>query len=167
MAQHSRQKPANLFAFNAHGFHPVYATTFILDFFHYVIIDGRTFDSVAGLILNSSALARHSAIVRFWTYDSVVRNCTIKWAHARTQPWGEPVPYQCPTCHCIQSWDQKANGASSELDGGGVTMRCRGNQASGRCSHQLKFSKPGVPFKKIKEPEGVWVALGIGKGDFL
>ena len=163
LTQMSRWKPANLFAFNAPSFHPIYATTFLLNFFQLIIIEGRTFDSVIGLLLNTSALARHSGIVRFWTRDSVVRDCTLKWSHSRTQPWGSPVPYQCPSCRCIQSWAQKGHGASTEL-GRDVTMFCSNKEG---CREFLKFDRPSQPFKPVKLSEGVWVALGLGKSDFL
>jgi hypothetical protein len=162
----NRWKPANLFAFNARDFHPIYATTFVLNFFHYVIVDGRTFDSVAGLLFSSSALSRHTGVLRFWTHGSVVKRCTFKWAHSRVQPFGETVQYQCPICHCIQAWDQKGQGESSELHGD-VTMRCRYVGEQGRCTGKLHFTMPSVPYKPLKQPEGVWVAFGVGKTDFL
>jgi len=162
----NRLKPANLFAFNARAFHPIYATTFILNFFHYVIIDGRKFDSVAGLLFSSSTLSRHTGILRFWAHDTVVKSCTFKWAHSRTQPLGESVPYQCPTCHCIQAWDQTGQGPSSELRKN-VTMGCRYVGEQGRCTEELHFIMPSLPFKALKQPEGVWVAFGVGKSDFL
>jgi hypothetical protein len=160
-----------LFAFDAPAFHPIYATTFLLSFFQYVIIEGRTLDSAIGLLLNTSALSRHTGVVRFWTRDSVVRNCTLRWAHSRTQPCGTPVPYQCPSCGCIQAWDQKGHGPSSEL-GQEVTMRCsykgkhwQGKQGPCRESHTVL--RPSDPFKPIKLTEGVWVAFGLKNSDFL
>ena len=124
-----RLKPANLFAFNALSFHPIYATTFLLNFFQHIIIEGQAFDSTAGQLLNTSSLVHHTGIVRFWTHDSVVRECTLRWAHSHAQPGGKSVQYQCPRCHCIQAWDQKGHGASSEL-GRDVSMCCsyRGKQ---------------------------------------
>ena len=162
--------PANLFAFDAQSFHPIYATTFLLNFFQHVVIEGRTFDSAAGAILNTSALSCHSGIIRFWKDDSGVRKCKLKWTHLRTQPWGKPVLYQCPTCWCIQAWDQqKINGVSSQPRD--VSMRCRfsGEQgpSQGRCPECLTFSKPSEPFKPVKLSEGVWLAFGIENSDFL
>lgn len=166
LAQNSRWKPANLFAFDAPAFHPIYATTFLLNFFHYMIIEDRTFGSAIGLLLNTSPLSRHTGIVRFWTVDAVVKSCTLKWAHSRTQPWGEPVPYQCRSCHCIQAWDQKGQGASSEL-GRDVTMRCSYKGENGQCPECLLFTKSSIPYKTLKLPEGVWIAFGLPKSDFL
>jgi hypothetical protein len=137
-----------------------------MDYFLHIIIEGRTFDSVAGLLLSTSPLARHTGIVRFWTQNAVVRNCTIKWAHSRTRPWGNPVPYQCPRCHCIQAWEQKGQGASSELHGD-VTMRCSYKGEGGKCGECLTFRKAPEQFKALKQPEGTWVAFGLGKADFL
>lgn len=162
----SRSKPENLFAFGAPAFHPIYATTFLLNFFHYVIIDDRSLGSAMGLLLNTLPLARHTSIVRLWTVDAVVKSCTLKWAHSRTQPWGEPVPYQCESCHCIQAWDQRGQGASSEI-GRDVTMRCSSKREYGRCDKYLKFKKPSDPYKTVKLPEGVWVAFDVLKSDFL
>ena len=88
----------------------------------------------------------------FWTCDSVVRDCMLKWSHSHTQPWGNPVPYQCLSCQCIQSWAQRGNGASSEL-GRDVTMCClyqgKQQQQDGCCEY-LKFDRPSEPFKHIK-----------------
>ena len=114
LTQKSSSKPANLFAFDAPSFHPIYATC-LLGFLQHIIIEGRSFDSAIVLLLNTSTLSRHAGIMRFWTRDSVVKECLLKWSHSHTQPWGQPVLYQCPTCKCIQSWDQKGLGASSEL----------------------------------------------------
>ena len=169
LTQKGRWTPANLFAFNTPSFHPIYAATFLLNFFQHIIIEGRTFDSAIGLLLNTSALSRHTGIMRFWTRDSVVRDCTLKWSHSRTQPWGNPVPYQCPSCRCIQSWAQRGNGASSEL-GRDVTMCCsyqgkRGQQDG--CREYLKFDRPSEPFKRIKLSEGIWMAIGLENSDFL
>lgn len=135
----------------------------MLDFFHLVIIDGRTIHSAIGLLLSSSALSRHTGIVRFWTDGSVVKNCTIRWAHPRIQPWGKPVPYQCPSCHCIQAWDQK--GLGSEMRGD-VEMHCRHKGEHGQCARHLVFEK-SLPFKVLKGVEGAWVVFGIGKSDSL
>ena len=156
----------NLFAFDAPAFHPIYATTFLLHFFHHIIIEDRTFDSTIGLLLNASPLSRHTAIVRFWTVNSVVKSCTLKWAHSRTQPWGNPVPYQCPSCRCIQAWDQRGQGPSSEV-GRDVTMQCSYEGEHGRCTARLTFTKPQLPYKTLKLPEGVWIALGHTKSDLL
>ena len=35
LTQNSRLKPANLFAFDAPSFHPIYVATFLLDFFQH------------------------------------------------------------------------------------------------------------------------------------
>jgi hypothetical protein len=166
LTHNSRSKPANLFAFNAPSFHPIYATTFLLDFFQYTIIEGRTFDSIAGQLLNTSSLSRHTGIQRFWTRDLVTRHCELKWAHSRTRPWGEPVPFQCPDCRCIQAWDQKGNGASSELSRD-VTIRCSYRGTKGQCTNCLTFVKSTEPFKPVKLSEGIWMAVGLEKSDFL
>lgn len=163
--QVSRWKPTNLFAFDARFFHPVFATTFILDFFQHVIIEGRPFKDVVGLLFSSSTLSRHTGIVRFWTSGVDVRHCTFRWSHCRIQPWGKPVPYQCPTCYCVQAWNQKGNGPSSELRGC-VTMSCTYKGEHGRCTKQLFFEQSG-PYKTLKSPEGIWVAFGIDKSDSL
>jgi len=163
----NRLKPASLFAFNACAFHPIYAATFVLDFFHYVIVDGRTFNSVAGLLFSSSPLSRHTGVLHFWTHGSVVKRCTFKWAHSCIQPLGESVLYQCPTCYCIQAWDQRSLGPSSKLRQD-VTMRCKYVGEQGQCTQELHFtSPPNLLFKTLKQPEGVWVAFGVGKTDFL
>jgi hypothetical protein len=172
VAQKGRLKPANLFAFDAPSFHPIYAATFLLNFFQHVIIEGRAFDSVAGQLLNTSALSLHSGIVRFWRDRSlVVKKCVLRWAHSRTQPWGTPVPYQCPSCHCIQAWDQqKIQVAPSQLRD--VTMRCsykgEEGQRQGECHECLTFKNTSTePFKPVKLSEGVWVAFGIPRSGFL
>ncbi|KAH9016703.1 hypothetical protein EDB85DRAFT_1898010 [Lactarius pseudohatsudake] len=159
-------KPANLIGFDTPAFHPIYAATFLLNFFHYIVIEDRTFGSAIGLLLNTSPLSRHTGIVRFWAVGSVVKSCTLKWAHSRTQPWGKPVPYQCPSCRCIQAWDQKGQGGSSELRGD-VKMRCSYKGENGRCPQCLTFETPSTPYKALKLPEGVWVAFGLPKSDFL
>jgi len=153
LTQINRQKPVNLLAFNAAAFHPIYATTFLLNFFQHIIIEDRTFDSVARFLLNNSALAHHTGIVRFWTCDSVVRDYTLRWAHHCTWPWGMPVPYQCPSCHCIQAWDQRGKEGSSEL-GRNVVMRCSYQGTQGWCHECLTFNKPVHPFKRSKSPKG-------------
>jgi hypothetical protein len=161
-----RSKPANLFAFDALSFHPIYATTFLLNFFQHIIIEGRAFESSAGQLLNTSSLARHTGIVRFWTRGLTVMDCTLRWSHSRARPWGKSVPFQCPYCYCIQAWDQSGRGASSEL-GRDVTMRCLYKGKEGQCLQCLTFLKPSQPVKPIKLSEGVWVAFGLGKSDFL
>lgn len=165
--KNSRLKPDNLFAFDATSFHPIYATTFLLNFYQHIIIEGRNFDSAVGQILNGSTLSRHSGIVRFWRDGDVVRKCVLRWAHLRTQPWGRAVLYQCPSCGCIQAWDQqKIQGASSQLRD--VSMRCsyKGVQGQG-CKKCLTFEKPPEEYKAVKASEGIWVAFGVEKSEFL
>ncbi|KAH9017859.1 hypothetical protein EDB85DRAFT_2201432 [Lactarius pseudohatsudake] len=116
-------KPANLFAFDAPAFHPIYAATFLLNFFQHNVIEGRSFDSAVGLLLNTSALSRHTGIKRFWSRGEVVKECCLRWTHLRTQPWGNAVPHQCQDCGCIQSWNQKVKGPSTELPRDDVSMR--------------------------------------------
>jgi hypothetical protein len=142
-----------LFAFDAPAFHPIYAATFLLSFFQHIVIDGRTIDSTIGLLLNTSPLSRHSGIVRFWTRDLVVSNCTLSWAHSRTQPLGKPVPYQCLSCHCIQAWDQKGRGPSSELARDVIMLSSYKGKEPCRESHTVL--RPSGPFKSIKLSEGV------------
>lgn len=154
-----------MFAFNTPAFHPIFATTFLLNFFHHIIIEGRAFNSAIGLLLNTSLLSRHTGIVRFWTVDTVVKSCTLKWAHCRTQPCGTPVLYQCPSCRCIQAWIQKGKGPSSEV-GRDVTMRCSYKGVNGQCPGRLTFHQPS-PYKTLKPSEGTWIAVGISKSDFL
>jgi hypothetical protein len=163
LTQISRWKPANLFSFNAPAFHPIYAATFLLSFFQHMIIEGRTFDSSVGLLLNNSALSHHTGIVHFWTRDSVVKTCTLVWSHSCTWPWGTLVPYQCPSCRCIQAWDQKGQG---EL-GRDVTMRCSYKGENGQCPERFTAEKPSIAYKTFKLLEGVWVALGLETSDFL
>ena len=140
LTQNSRFKPANLFAFDAHSFHPIYAVTFLLDFFQHIIIKGRNFDSAIRLLANNSSLSHHTGIKRFWARDKdkVVKHCTLKWAHSRARPWGMPVPYQCSSCHCIQAWDQKGHRAPSEL-ARDASMCCSYKGKQGRCCNRLTF----------------------------
>ena len=159
--------PANLFTFNAPSFHPIYAETFLLNFQH-IIIKVQTFDSAIGLLLNTLALSHHTGIMCLWTCDSVVRDCTLKWSHSCTQPWGNPVPYQCPSCWCIQSWAQRGNRAWSEL-GRDVTMCCLYQGKQGQqdgCCEYLKFDRPSEPFKCIKLLEEISVAIGLKNSNF-
>lgn len=174
VAENSRLKPDNLFAFDAPSFHPIYATTFLLGFFQHIIIEGRKFDSAIGLLLNTSPLSRHTGILRFWkdirNHCVVFRSCELRWAHLRTQPWGRSVPYQCPSCFCIQAWDQqKIHGASSQLRD--VSMGCsyggKQGQREGACKECLTFMKPEEVFKVVKASEGTWVAFGVKLTEFL
>ena len=143
------------------SFHPIYATTFLLGFFQHIIIEGWSFDSAIGLLLNTSTLSCHAGIMCFWIHDSVVKECLLKWSHSHTQPRGQPVLYQCPTCKCIQSWDQKGLGASSEL-GREVTMQCSYKGEKEQCPECLTFVRPtSPPFKPIKLTEGIWMAIGL------
>ena len=164
LTQTNRWKPANLFAFDAPAFHPILAATFLLNFFQHIIIYGRTFDSSTALLLNASPLSCHTGIMRFWTRNSVVNNCTLRWTHFRTRPWGESVPYQCPSCRCIQAWDQKGRGAELGRD---VTMTCSYKDRDEQCPGRLTFPKPSDSYKALKQSEGLWVAFGLKKSDFL
>lgn len=165
----NRLKPDNLFAFNATSFHPIYAATFLLNFFQHIVIEGRSFDSAVGQILNTSALSRHTGIIRFWRDGPVIKKCELRWSHLRTQPWGQSVPYQCPSCRCVQAWDQqKIQGASSQLRD--VSMRCsyKGKPGQeGACEKCLAFKQPPESFKAVKASEGTWVAFGLGKSEHL
>jgi hypothetical protein len=158
-------KLTNLFAFTAPSFHPIFATTFLLNFFQHIVIEGRSFDSAIGLLLNASTLSRHSGIKRFWTRGSAVMDCELRWTHSRTQPLGELVPYQCPRCHCIQAWDQgKNNTDSSQLRD--VKMTCSYKDARGKCAECIEFLSRRR-FKTVKALEGAWVAFDVEKKDFL
>ncbi|KAH8976756.1 hypothetical protein EDB86DRAFT_2839264 [Lactarius hatsudake] len=156
-------KPANLFAFDAPAFHPIYAATFLLNFFQHIVIEGRSFDSAVGLLLNTSALSRHTGIKRFWSRGSVVNTCWLRWTHLRTQPWGNAVPHQCQGCGCIQSWNQKVKGPSTELPRDDVSMRCSYRGSKEPCQECLIFEKPETPFKAIKLTEGVCMAVATYK----
>ena len=161
-------KLANLFAFTAPSFHPIFATTFLLNLFQYIVIEGRSFDSAVGLLLNTSTLSRHSGIKRFWTRDSAVNDCELTWTHSRTQPLGELVPYQRPRCHCIQAWDQGKNNTDSSHASQlrDVKMTCSYKDARGKCAECIAFLNRR-PFKTVKVPERAWVAFDIKKKDFL
>jgi hypothetical protein len=167
--QYSRWRPANLFAFEAQAFHPTFATTFLINFFQYITIEGRTFDSAAGLILNTSPLSRHSGIVRYWRIKSKdvdeVRHCKLRWTHSRIQPWGQPVDYQCRKCKCIQAWDQKSKAESSQNRP--VSMQCSYKGGRGQCEECLTFKQPEERYKPLKQPEGVWMAFGVTRSEYL
>jgi hypothetical protein len=48
-------------------------------------------------------------------------------------------------------------------------MGCRYVGEGGRCPETLHFTigSEGMPYKALKQPEGVWVAFGVGKAEFL
>ncbi|KAH9048596.1 hypothetical protein EDB83DRAFT_2522864 [Lactarius deliciosus] len=62
-------KPTNLFAFDAPAFHPIYAATFLLNFFQHIVIEGRSFDSAVGLLLNTSQLERNASQTKVATSE--------------------------------------------------------------------------------------------------
>jgi hypothetical protein len=46
-------------------------------------------------------------------------------------------------------------------------MRCSYKGEGGKCGECLIFRKAPEQFKALKQPEGTWVAFGLGKADFL
>ncbi|KAG2360218.1 hypothetical protein BDR07DRAFT_1378129 [Suillus spraguei] len=98
--------------FTAKHFQPLVATNFLLALAEQVVIEQLNICMVFPSLLSlSSHLGQHTDVILMTrdAIDSMPKLLVTKFARAypQTQPWGIPVPSQCPLCGSTNSWSQK------------------------------------------------------------
>jgi hypothetical protein len=82
--------------------------------------------------------------------------------HDNKRPWGNALPYQCPGCRCIRTWQRTTSNLSSP-DEKKFTCRKPG------CGHTIAYNKPlqreiilFTPGYRGTNPSGKIVRKGSG-----
>lgn len=77
--------------------------------------------------------------------------------HETNRPLGNPLPYQCPGCKCVRTWDRIMNGSKSfGLDGSKFTCR--------KCGHTITYTPQRHQSQVILLSQGFWgTSSGNGK----
>ena len=91
----------NTLAFDSEHLSPINTFELLSKVTKAVVIHGFSF--IEGLefgLKECLMLGRHTSVLHF-AEDQV---CRYVWAHQKTQPWGHPLPLQCPQCGILKPW---------------------------------------------------------------
>jgi len=83
---------------------------------------------VATFLQPSYVLGRHSSVVHI--RKGVDQSVKYVWAHKDLQPWGTPLPAQCPHCKSFRPWGPRKPGQKKS-----ATFRCQGKYNKVDCNH--------------------------------
>jgi len=76
------------------------------------------------------------------------------WAQRQMQPWGKPLPAQCPQCRAFRPWGPRKN---FEEDGSKVArFFCGGKYKKSLCGYVFEVVIP----KNLIKTEGDWLKVG-------
>ena len=99
--------------------------------------------------MESPLLGMHTGVVHLaWSQSDnevvLLKGCKYVWTHRDRQPWGQPLPIQCPQCGTVQKW------SSIYLNDGSYKFECtyikcgdRGNKRHGP-RHTISVQRPEV-----------------------
>ncbi|KAG1778005.1 hypothetical protein EV702DRAFT_1196804 [Suillus placidus] len=98
--------------FSATRFQPLVATNFLLALAEQVVAEQLDISKAfPGLLALSSRLGQHTKVILMIKENAHgVHNLLVTQfahAHMQTQPWGIPVPGQCPLCGSTNSWSAR------------------------------------------------------------
>jgi hypothetical protein len=121
---------------------------FLLEFSLSVLV--QKFDSHSSLrriLPSASMLSRHTNLFHIRiTQDGTVAKRHI-WTHQQFRPWGNSLPVQYTSCHCIRPWMSSKCGST-------LLFACRGN----RCPQKLSFIRPR---------DFEWLGNGVNGGRWM
>ena len=120
------------------------------------------------VLTESPLLGMHTGIVHLaWSQSDneadLLKGCKYVWTHRDHQPWGQPLPIQCPQCGTVQKW------SSIYLNDGSYKFECtyikcgdRGNERHGP-RHTISVQRPevGEMLPKCNGGQGAWMKTPI------
>lgn len=119
--------------------------SFFLDFTHNVVVETVQLDEhfLPGLLHHAQTMAKHSSVVHIRkgdTPDGLPKSLKYVWGQKQMQPWGKPLPAQCPHCRAFRSWGPRKN----IEEGGGKVAKfyCRGQLNRVACKYVFVAPMP-------------------------
>jgi hypothetical protein len=143
----------HLFAFTAYGLIPSLLSTFLIDMAHRVIVEGFDISRWMTNLLDSSPIAaRHTSIIHLRETEGVIHGLEYVWAHRQMQPWGSPLPPQCPRCFSFRPWAERKKTTDSR-----VVFSCKGKSKGMVCGYLDKADRPSN--LRDAPPRSDWITL--------
>jgi len=115
-----------------------------------IVIHGFIFTvALEHVLKESTTLGMHTGIVHFFLGNSgdgksVFQVTKYVWMHQDCQPWGQPLPIQCPECGAHQKW------LSVQHRDGSYSFEC----GYRRCGYDGDNHKKPTHSWRVKRPEG-------------
>ena len=121
------------------GLIPALLSSLIIDMAHRVVVEGLQIQKfMDNLVKSAPIIGRHTSIVHISDSDKGKVGVCYVWAPRALQPWGNPLPPQCPVCLCFRSWGKYTVGTNNCL-----SFACGGvNGNEFICRHTITFQKP-------------------------
>jgi len=106
---------------------------------HRVVVEGFKVDKfMDNLIKSAPIVGRHTSIVHISDTDKGIAGVCYVWAPRALQPWGNPLPVQCPVCLAVRSFKKWTVGTNNT-----ISFTCEGINGNGiTCNEVLFFHKP-------------------------
>jgi hypothetical protein len=139
-----------LFGFSAECLIPTLLCSFFLDLAQKLVVESLSIDDqfMSTFLQPSYVLARHSSVIHIKRDDKgAIRSSKYVWAHRDMQPWGQPLPAQCPQCKSFRSWGKRKNTQST------AEFRCEAKRKQGDCNYLFVVEQPG----NIVRSKGDWI----------
>jgi hypothetical protein len=127
----------HMFAFTARSLIPALLSSFFLDLAQKVVVESFPIDGsfVTTFLQPSIVLARHTSVVHL--KKGIDKGSKYVWAHRDMQPWGTPLPAQCPNCKTFRPWGPRKSGKDKV-----ATFRCQGKYNKSDCNYLFVASIP-------------------------
>lgn len=106
---------------------------------HRVVVEGFKVEKfMDNLIKSAPIIGRHTSVVHITNTDKGTAGVCYVWAPRALQPWGNPLPVQCPVCLCFRSFKKPTMGANNT-----ISFTCDGINGNGiPCRDVIYFHKP-------------------------
>jgi len=131
-----------LFGFTAECLIPALLCSFFLDLAQKLVVESVVIDDqfVSSFLQPSYILARHSSVVHIRRNpQGATISSKYVWGHREMQPWGQPLPAQCPECKSFRSWSKR----KTRSDKSTAEFRCEAKRTQGHCNYVFVAGMPG------------------------
>lgn len=147
------------FAFSAEMFHACLTTSFVNAYVERVLVEGfEVQDIIQDLLIVSPRLAMHAAIIHIHVTNGFRRRLptiveytqgltrtpdakhsmvvsTYTFSHENLRPFGNTLPYQCPKCKCVRTWDHIVIASKPFVLSDESKFACR------KCKHTITYKR--------------------------
>ncbi|KAG2064434.1 hypothetical protein BDR04DRAFT_1122587 [Suillus decipiens] len=150
----------HVFAFDAERLHASLISAFVLAYAERVLVEGfEVQDTVPNLLAVSTQLAMHASVIHIHLTSAFRRRpitiveytkpvtrvdelsmtvTTYTFFDENRRPWGNALPYQCPTCKCVRLWKR----ITPSIGRGSIVTESKFSCQNPKCGYSITFAKP-------------------------
>jgi hypothetical protein len=150
-----------MFAFDAERFQASLISAFALAYAERVLVEGfEVQDTMPNILAVSPQLAMHASVIHIHLTSAFRRRpitiveytkpvtrvddkvlltiTTYTFFDENRRPWGNGLPYQCPSCKCVRPWKR----ITPSIGRGSIVTESKFLCQSLKCGYGIAFTKP-------------------------